>query len=371
MNDNEFKNVKPGDVISAKLFNAMTRLLKRKVTGPDVQETSDGWHVRRGKEKELRILALNSSGFTIPAFAIAEVTARDSARNKFVLGRPTSDDDPNTVIVAGADIPNGKEGYIFDDKGTHQILAPGAVRDDIVGSQNGSFNGAVSADGSYLVRAVSGGDVFATPFRGQAIQVTGVIPFASYQFVDQQNPTFVQGFPLTMQISRNLDIFNPITHRGVGKFSSPITLTALTNISIVLADVKFYRFKIEKNSFPGSGDNTDGFHTINIFAITADFDETALNFNNYGSLSLSLIGSFAMQLIAQGSGPFVSAQQKEKTTSGHPSLERRLIFSGTMFGLAFESAITLTDATTGDHELQVVRTDTSGGYIVVDPFQVL
>ena len=47
MNEYELRNVKVGDRISARMQNEILRVLRRRVTGPFVRETSDGWHVRR------------------------------------------------------------------------------------------------------------------------------------------------------------------------------------------------------------------------------------------------------------------------------------------------------------------------------------
>lgn len=369
MNENVMQPTKRGDPITAKGYSELVRRSKRKITGHDVVETAYGWHIRQRREDEDRILVLNSGGFTVPAFGIAEITGFDSTKNKFIIGRPTSDDDPNTVIVAGADISDGSEGYVFDDKGTHQILAPGAVRDDVVGSQVGSFDGAVSNDGSYLVRAVSGGDVFATPFRCTVLPVKGVIPFASYQFVNDQVPDLVQGLPTTMVIALTIgDPPNDRIERGVAKFATPVVLSGVPAVSIVLATMRFYSVRTENFSSPGEGDNADGTHKITIFKITEDFDETALTFNNYDDLTKSEVGSFAMRIIARGSGEVVFGVQSDSGANTHPSWEQTFPISGTMFGLAFESSAAFTIGNRANQSFQFTRTSSSGGYIVVDPF---
>ena len=46
VNELLLRKVKKGDPLSAREYNEIIRLLKRKVTGPNVVETATGWHIR-------------------------------------------------------------------------------------------------------------------------------------------------------------------------------------------------------------------------------------------------------------------------------------------------------------------------------------
>lgn len=93
-------------------------------------------------------------------FAMPDSPSFDATYDTVIITRPTADDMPNVMIIS-EDIPIGGFGIAYES-GTLPLLWNGAAPavDDRLGSQTDSWYGAVSEQGTHLVRSVSGTIVF-------------------------------------------------------------------------------------------------------------------------------------------------------------------------------------------------------------------
>lgn len=100
----------------------------------------------------------NGHGSIAPAggFAIPDSPSFDATRDCIIITRPTADDMANVLIIS-EDIPIGGYGIAYES-GTVALLWNGAapVVGDRLGSQTDSWHGAVSDQGTHLIRAVTG-----------------------------------------------------------------------------------------------------------------------------------------------------------------------------------------------------------------------
>jgi len=154
INEIVLRKVKRGDPISAREWNEFVRLLKRTITGPNVVETSTGWHIKGGGDDDPATLVVeNTSGETAPEGGCIEIYDFDTDGGIFMFRKPTGDNLPN-VYVLKQELDDGIIGLAYERGVTAPALfaSPPAAQ-DIVGSQSGSWYWGVDSDGSHVAVA--------------------------------------------------------------------------------------------------------------------------------------------------------------------------------------------------------------------------
>jgi hypothetical protein len=278
MNEFDLPAVKKGDRLSAKQQNILRRLVRRRITGPNVIETGDGWHVRREVQAPHPIMLRNASGETAPAYGVAEVTDVLDEGQTIQIDKPSANDVENTVLVGDQDIPNGGEGEGWEE-GTHRILYDGAPSaGDRLGSQTNSWNAAVFSGGNYLCRAVGGGAAYAffMPTKLNRYFID------EHCYIDSSNPGNNFGHPDLAQIHFTTATPDDTIHIGLFKFAEQLppsfgyAITWLVVLSTVNEGIYFRTPVYTLGDLRGYW---------RLWVIREDFDASTITYNDWAGLS--------------------------------------------------------------------------------------
>ena len=124
------------------------------LTGPLVQETAWGWHVRRDIVAEAKgtIDVVNKSGETAPVGAFVEVYDQ-VAGPLYYFRKPTGNNLDNVYIIT-TELANDDQGEAWD----RGITGPAEINGtpspgDLVGSTSGQWYGTINADGTHVAVA--------------------------------------------------------------------------------------------------------------------------------------------------------------------------------------------------------------------------
>lgn len=143
-----------GDFISADHYNSILRLLRRRVTGPMVVETLEGWHIRRDPGKKQVMMA--------------RITGSTPVGDVFSYAWERVTLDPNGVVIP---VPGGETGDVIRDFAInlHEIAYPpgdpieiGAVVQLVLETKNVGQRFRTFVDGGAASEGGNGGDLIAT-----------------------------------------------------------------------------------------------------------------------------------------------------------------------------------------------------------------
>lgn len=224
----------------------------------------------------------NNHGTTAPAGGFAKIVTPgiDTTKDVLTITRPDDDDLSNVLIVA-EDIPASGYGIAYES-GTIPLLWNGTtpVVDDRLGSQTDSWYGAVSDDGTHLVRAISGGvahGFFTAPsadgriYLSEWAQVRSSTPGSTFSY---STPTSGStGFQ-----ARRWD--TGVEYRAVQKFERVLPAYSLPAHYIFGTSIQNYM----QSNPPATGDS--GMRSIlNVRFITEDFDCSTVTYTSLAALA--------------------------------------------------------------------------------------
>jgi hypothetical protein len=225
----------------------------------------------------------NTTGLVAPFGGIAEVVGADSDDTlQFV--QPTGDDEENVLLIANFDIRANGYGFGWESE-AHTVLWNGAAPavGDRLGSQTGSWYGAESSDGTFLLRAVRGGTALGFFTKPEVGVVFPSVQLQTFRHTQDDNPN--TNYPnnwvrWTLYVNdynaRGFCLLDPANAPYSGTYSHVLLDMITPNLAIM-------------NAWNSS--NTWSMR-FNVYEVTdAGFDPTTVTWNNQGLLTTNLVAA--------------------------------------------------------------------------------
>lgn len=234
----------------------------------------------------------NTTALVAPFGGIAEVVGADDDDTLRIV-RPTGDDEENVLLVANFDILANGYGFGWESE-AHTVLWNGAAPSvgDRLGSQTGSWYGAESSDGTFLIRAVRGGTALAFFTKAAAPAPSPAIQHLNFSYIRDDVPAANFGFPNNMIVrwsglappgdfdAKGFTEIDPAVKPISGNFHY-LSLNMIDPTNLWPA------FNIWTTLVSG------GFSvTFRAWEITANFDASLVTWNNHGLLPVNLIAEW-------------------------------------------------------------------------------
>lgn len=239
------------------------------------------------------ILALNVSGETAPRGGWATLSFTP-AYARWTITKPTSENDPNAVIIGDFDIPDGEVGIIWEtctQPAIYDVGNPPSVGGR-VGTTTDSWYCAPSSGGTHLVRAASGGVAYVVPFS--ASSDIRIYKFHRYCYIKSDVPTSTFGYDTLAAVEwKYTDVWI-----GIVLLHEPIIhdLSAYDRAHLVMSPMTSPL--VSNNSAFLTGQ-------IAIYRIHEAFDASSIVYNDWAGLSKTTVGTYSFWTDGQRTGPNV------------------------------------------------------------------